>query len=142
MNKEYKLENYLSISPNKLGIYLFDTTNLKNLYKKELVIKENIKYLDFDILKKFLDNNIFEIEKFSGKFVKNIFIIIEYKKILNLEIGIKKKNYTMNNETFHYKVRPIDAIFFSFHTTTLLSKNFWKKKENSSNSFFSWTRIE
>ena len=95
MNKDHELENYLSISPNKLGIYLFDTITLKNLYKKELVIKENIKYFDFDILKKFLDNNIFEIEKLSGKFVKNIFLIIEYKKILNLEIGIKKKNYNV-----------------------------------------------
>ena len=43
-------------------------------------------------LKKFLDDNIFKIEKLSGKFIENIFIIID-KKILNLEIGIKKKNY-------------------------------------------------
>ena len=30
------LETYLSISPNKFGIYLFDTKNLKNLYKEEI----------------------------------------------------------------------------------------------------------
>ena len=29
----------------------------------------------------------------SGKFVENIFLIFENKKIFNLEIGIKKKNY-------------------------------------------------
>ena len=35
MNKKKEIENYLSISPNKLGIYLFDKTNYKNLYKNE-----------------------------------------------------------------------------------------------------------
>ena len=36
MNKENEFETYLSISPNKFGIYLFDKKNLKNLYKKEI----------------------------------------------------------------------------------------------------------
>ena len=93
MNKEKVFENYLSISPNKFGIYLFDPNNLKNLYTKELIVNENSKSLDFITLKKFLDNNVFEIEKLSGKFVENIFFIFEDKKIFNLEMGIKKKNY-------------------------------------------------
>ena len=91
MNKHLELENYLSISPNKFGLYLFDKKNLKNLYKEELVIKDNDKSLNLDDLKKFLDDNIFKIEKLSGKFVENIFLIFENKKILNLKIGIKKK---------------------------------------------------
>jgi len=93
MNKVKSLENYLSISSSKLGIYLFDTKNLKNLYKEELIINENINPINSDILKNFLDNNIFKIEKLSGKFVEDIFLILEDKKIFNLEIGIKKKNY-------------------------------------------------
>ena len=93
MSKELNLENYLSISSNKLGIYLFDTKNLKNLYKEELIINENVNLINSDILKKFLDKNIFKIEKLSGKFVEDIFLILEDKKIFNLEIGIKKKNY-------------------------------------------------
>ena len=32
--KNLEFETYLSISPNKFGIYLFDTKNLKNLYKE------------------------------------------------------------------------------------------------------------
>ena len=91
MNKDLELENYLSISPYKFGIYLFDKNNLKNLYKEELVINDKSEFLNLDELKKFLDNNIFKIEKLSGKFVKNIFLIFENKKNLNLEIGIKKK---------------------------------------------------
>ena len=54
MNKETELENYLSFSPNKLGIYLFDKKNFENLYKKELILNENINTIDFITLKNFL----------------------------------------------------------------------------------------
>jgi len=96
MNKEEELENYLSISPFKFGIYLFDKKNLKNLYKEELILNENSDSLDLNTLKKFLDKNIFEIEKLSGKFVENIFFILENDKIFHLEMGIKKKNYNFS----------------------------------------------
>ena len=93
MNKKQEFEYYLSISKNKFGIYLLDTKNFENLFKEELVIAENSNTYDFNILKKFLDKNIFKIEKLSGKFIENIFLIFEDKKILNLEMGIKKTNY-------------------------------------------------
>ena len=38
MNKENELQYYLSVSPNKYGIYLFDTKNLINLYKEEIIL--------------------------------------------------------------------------------------------------------
>ena len=96
MNKELELENYLSISPNKFAIYSFDTNSFKNLYKEETIINQNKNFIDFDLLKIFLDKNIFKIEKLSGKFVKNIFLICDDKNVLNLKIGIKKKNYNVS----------------------------------------------
>ena len=96
MNKENELQYYLSVSPNKYGIYLFDTKNLKNLYKEEIILYNETNYQNHDELKKFLDDNIFKIEKLSGKFIENIFLILEDKKIFNLEIGIKKKNYNIS----------------------------------------------
>ena len=96
MNKERELENYLSISPNKFGIYLFDKKNLKNLYKKELILNESNNSINLGILKKFLDKNVFEIEKLSGEFVENIFFVFEDNKIFNVDIGIKKKNYNFS----------------------------------------------
>lgn len=96
MNKNLELENYLNISPNKFGIYSFDTKNLKNLYKKELIISENKNFPNSEILNTFIDNNIFKIEKLSGKFVENIFLILEDEQISNLQMGIKKKNYNVN----------------------------------------------
>ena len=94
MNKDQELENYLFISPNKFGIYLFDKKNFKNLYKEELEIDDDRNFVNHNDLKKFLDNNIFKIEKLIGKFVENIFLIFEDKKISNIEIGIKK-NYNI-----------------------------------------------
>ena len=93
MNKENDLQYYLNISPNKFGIYLFDTKSLENLYKEEITLNRERDFLNHDLLRKFLDKNVFKIEKLSGRFVENITLIIEDKTIFNLELGIKKKNY-------------------------------------------------
>ena len=93
MNKELDIETYLYLSSDKFGIYVFDTRNLSNLYKQELIVKNNDNFIDLVILNEFLNNNIFKIEKYIKKFVKNIFLVLENKNILNLNIGIKKKNY-------------------------------------------------
>ena len=93
MNKELEFETYLSISLNKFEIYLFDTINQTNLYKEEKILEKKTSSIDYNNLKIFLDDNIFKIEKLTGKFIKDIFLILENEKILNLVIGIKKKNY-------------------------------------------------
>ena len=85
MNKENELQYFLSISPNKFGIYLFDTKNFKNLYKDEITLSINSESLNHNVLKKFLDENIFKIEKLRGNFLENIIIIFEDKKIFNLD---------------------------------------------------------
>ena len=109
MNKEEELENYISISPNKFGIYLFDKKNLNNLYNKELIVDNNSDSLDFNTLEKFLDNNVFEIEKLSGKFIENVFFIFEDNKIFNLDMGIKKKNYNVSIKKEHFENSLIEA---------------------------------
>ncbi len=93
MNKENDLQHYLSISPNKFGIYFFDTKSLENLYKEEITFNRDKDFLNYDLLKKFLDDNVFKIEKLSGKFVENIILIFEDERIFNSELGIKKKHY-------------------------------------------------
>ncbi len=95
MNKEFELETYLSISPKGFCVYLFDIQKLKNIYKKELVLDRSMESLDLDSLKEFLDSNIFKIEKLHGKFIKNIFLVIQNENINNVNFGFKKKNYNM-----------------------------------------------
>jgi len=91
MTEENNLETYLSISPKRYGIYLIDKYKLDILYQSEEKINDDL--IDFNSLSKFLDNNIFKIEKFTEKFIKNIYVIIENQKVFNSHIGIKKKNY-------------------------------------------------
>ena len=93
MIEELEFETYLFISINKFEIYLFDKKKLKNLYKEKFNFENNSENLDLITLTKFLDENIFKIEKLIGKFIKNIFLIIEIKELLNINLGVKKKNY-------------------------------------------------
>jgi len=92
MNEILEFETYLSISQSKFGIYLFDTKNRNNVYDKEITF-EKTNFINYPNLKQFLDDNVFRIEKLVGKFIENIFIIIDDENILNTQIGIKQKNY-------------------------------------------------
>lgn len=110
---EEDLETYLSISKNKFEIFLFDKINLKNLYKEELEIKNIIDFEELNNLTKFLDDNIFRIEKLSKKFIKNIFVIMENSQNLNINISIKKKNYDyfVNSESLKNTLTEIKDLF-------------------------------
>ncbi len=96
MNDELEFKTYLSISPDKFEIYLLDKKNIKNLYKQKLKLKKTSDTIDLNILSQFLEDNVFKIEKLIGKFIKNISIIIDIKTILNVDLSIKKKNYSGN----------------------------------------------
>ena len=93
MIEEFSFEAYLSISHKKFEIYLLDKRNLKNIYTEKFYLESDTDLIDFNQLNNFLDKNIFKIEKLVGNFLRNIIVIIENKQILNVSIGIKKKNY-------------------------------------------------
>ena len=94
MTEELNFEAYLVISRKKFEIQLLDKKNLKNIFKKQTLIENYADFIDYNLLSSFLDESIFKIEKLIGKFLKNIFVIIENTKVLNSSLGIKKKNYT------------------------------------------------
>ena len=86
-------ETFVCILKDKFQIYLFDKTNLKNLYKNEIkFIKSD--YVDYINLNKFIENNIFKIEKLIKGFVKNISLVVD-NNITNIDIGLKRKNYNV-----------------------------------------------
>ena len=91
-------ETFLYISKNQYTIFVDDKKNLKNLYKQKLKIDDKINLVDLSYLSKFLDENIYRIEKLVGNFVKDITLIIENDKILNTDIGIKKKSEQIQNQ--------------------------------------------
>ena len=88
MNKEKNFETYVFIEKNKFKIFLFDKIKLKNLYKEEISFKDDYE-IDVKKLNKFLDDNIFKIEKLINQFIQNIYLILEHKKELE---EIEKKH--------------------------------------------------
>ena len=113
MTEDLEFETYLFISLNEFEIYLFDKKKLKNLYKEKLNFENNSKNIDLITLNNFLDKNIFKIEKLIGKFIKNIFLIIEIKETLNINLSIKKKNYDqiINKKNFENSLIEAKDIF-------------------------------
>ena len=86
-------ETFLYISKNKYQIFVYDKNNLKNLYDEEL---KNDNEIELNILSKFLDDNIYKIEKMIKNFIRNIILIVEDDKVLDIGISLKKKNYEKN----------------------------------------------
>ena len=81
-------ETFLYISKSKYQIFVYDKNNLKNLYSEEIEYSDEI---ELNILSKFLDNNIYKIEKKIKNFIRNIILIVEDDKILEIGISLKKK---------------------------------------------------
>ena len=93
MTEDLDIETYLYISSDRFVIFLFDKKKILNVFKKELNFEKKMKGLDFQILSEFLDDNILKIEKLVGKFIKNIYLVIENSQIDTVKFSIKKKNY-------------------------------------------------
>ena len=86
-------ETFLYISKNKYQIFVYDKINLKNLYDEEI---KNDNEIELNLLSKFLDDNVYKIEKMIKNFIRNIILIIEDDKVLDIGISLKKKNYEKN----------------------------------------------
>ena len=86
-------ETFLYISKNKYQIFVYDKNNLKKLYHEEIGNNDEI---ELNTLSKFLDENIYKIEKMIKKFVRNIILIIEDDNVLDVGISFKKKKYEKN----------------------------------------------
>tara|TARA_B100001094_G_C17850727_1_gene632533 strand:+ start:23 stop:724 length:702 start_codon:yes stop_codon:yes gene_type:complete len=91
MIEETDFETYLYLSHNEFKIFLFDKKNIKNLFQESIIIENNFDFIEFTELTKFLDKNIFKIEKLIGTFIKNIFLIVDNENNLIIKLSNKKK---------------------------------------------------
>ena len=81
-------ETFLYIYKSKYQISVYDKNDLKNLYSEEIEYSDET---ELNTLSKFLDDNIYKIEKKIKNFIRNIILIVEDDKILEIGISLKKK---------------------------------------------------
>ena len=89
-------ETFLYVSMNKYQIFVFDNKKPEKLYNEELKINNEFDIKNLSSLSKFLDENIYKIEKTINNFIRSIILIIENDKVLSVDISFKKKNYEKN----------------------------------------------
>jgi len=123
-------ETFLYISKSKYQIFVYDKNNLKNLYSEEIEFSDEI---ELNTLSKFLDNNIYKIEKKIKNFIRNIILIIEDDKILEIGISLKKKNYekNVNQKQLESSLVEVKDIFKENYQDLLIMHMVIVEKENN-----------
>ena len=123
-------ETFLYISKNKYQIFVYDKNNLKNLYSEEIGYSDEI---ELNTLSKFLDDNIYKIEKKIKNFIRNIILIIEDDKILEIGISLKKKNYekSENQKQLENSLVEVKDIFKENYQDLLIMHMVIVEKENN-----------
>ena len=106
MIEDTDFETYLYISKNKYQIFVYDKDNLKNLYNEEI---KNANEIELNILSKFLDDNIYKIEKMIKNFIRNIILLVEDDKVLEIGLSTKLKNYEKQLDHKYIKNSLIEA---------------------------------
>lgn len=123
-------ETFLHISKSKYQIFVYDKNNLKNLYSEEIGYSDEI---ELNTLSKFLDDNIYKIEKKIKNFIRSIILIIEDDKILEIGISLKKKNYekSENQKQLENSLIEVKDIFKENYQDLLIMHMVIVEKENN-----------
>lgn len=123
-------ETFLYISKSKYQIFVYDKNNLKNLYSEEIEYSDET---ELNTLSKFLDDNIYKIEKKIKNFIRNIILIIEDDKILEIGISLKKKNYekSENQKQLENSLIEVKDIFKENYQDFLIMHMVIVEKENN-----------
>jgi hypothetical protein len=130
MIENLDFETFLYISKSKYQIFVYNKNNLKNLYNVEI---ENNDEDELNILSKFLDNNIYKIEKRIKNFIRNIILIVEDDNVLDIGISLKKKNYEKNidQKQFENSLIEVKDIFKENYQDLIIMHMIIVEKENS-----------
>ena len=95
MSSDFDFSTYLFLSKNKIIISVYKENDFEKVYEKELIINEQFNHINYQELDKFLNENIFRIEKILDNFVKKITIIFDIDEFFFVELSIKKKIQTI-----------------------------------------------
>ena len=79
---------FLLITFKKISLVALDSKN-QIFFTKEILIEDLSVQENFNSLEKFLNQNIFDIEKSLGKYVEDIFLIIDYHEFISVNLSFK-----------------------------------------------------
>tara|TARA_Y100000590_G_scaffold206803_1_gene234239 strand:- start:692 stop:1402 length:711 start_codon:yes stop_codon:yes gene_type:complete len=85
---------YLDLSPTKLSIGAFEKFNGHNIFFKKYncVTNLNKDQLNFENAEKTIEKNIFEIEKETGEFLNDIYLMVETPESISINLSLIKDN--------------------------------------------------
>ena len=93
--KEVRFDIYLYISSIKLEVAVFEKSDpIKSVFFKEFYCEANLnkEQINFKEVEKIIVKNIFEIEKLTGNFLNDIYLIVDTPDSLKIGISLLKNN--------------------------------------------------
>ena len=91
MNNNFNYNTYLFLSKKKFILSVYEDNSTEGFYEKQLNIENQLEDINYEKLDKFLNENIFKVEKILNNFVKKIILIIDTDQFFQFELSIKKK---------------------------------------------------
>tara|TARA_B100001121_G_C18561148_1_gene560378 strand:+ start:41 stop:745 length:705 start_codon:yes stop_codon:yes gene_type:complete len=106
MSNNHNFQSFLFLGPKKMIISIHDELTFEEFYKDEKKINNDSSKILFEYLHKFLDENIFKIEKRFKNFIESLTLIIDDDRFLPIEISVKKKisNQYLTRESLKYSL--------------------------------------
>ncbi len=87
-------DTYLDLSSTKLSIAAFEKFDSHNIFFKEYDCETNLNknQLNFENAEKIIEKNIFEIEKETGEFLNDIYLMVETPDSISINLSLIKDN--------------------------------------------------
>ena len=94
MNYNKEIQSFLYLEKNKISFAIFENLNNLVLIKSEFISDDINDY--GVIIDKFLEKNLFTIEKKIQKYIKDVNVILNHDQFLEIDISIK--DFRKNNK--------------------------------------------
>ena len=93
MNKNLDFETYLLVSPQKYLISIEKKINFENIFRKEKTFEKKIDKFNLVELNNFLNENIYNTEKYLNNFIKEINLILDCNDFFHIQLSLKMNNH-------------------------------------------------
>ena len=116
---------YLDLSSKKLSIAAFEKLDSHSFFFKEYDCETNLNKnkLNFENVKTTIEKNIFEIEKKTGEFLEDIYLMVETPESISINLSLIKNNEGKKIEKKNVQYLIQDAkqqIFRNYHNEKII----------------------